>query len=119
MDQTSAAPVAPPLEPAGATAADDAALYRSFNRSVVVSGIRCTLTYLLLPYVAPLLGLTGGLGPGLGLAIGAVAVAANVFTIRRFWVARHRWRWLVTAVSSAVLVLLAVMAWHDLAALLG
>ena len=98
---------------------DDATLYRAFNRSVVISGIRCVLTYLVLPYLAPLLGLTGGLGPGLGLLIGVAAITANVFTIRRFWVARHRWRWLVTGVSSAVIVLLVVLAIEDLATLLG
>jgi hypothetical protein len=98
--------------------ADDASLYRAFNRSVVISGIRCTLTYLVLPYLAPLLGLKDGLGPGVGLLIGAAAITANVFTIRRFWVARHRWRWVVTAVSSAVIGLLLVLAIEDLVTLL-
>jgi hypothetical protein len=111
LHETTPAPAGQPV--------DDATLYRSFNRSVVISGIRCTLTYLILPYLAPLLGLAGGFGPGLGLAIGSVAIVANVFTIRRFWVARHRWRWLVTAVSSGVIVLLLVMAVGDIATLAG
>jgi hypothetical protein len=115
LEQT-AAPVASPLEH---RPADDSALYRSFNRSVVISGLRCVLTYLLLPYATPMLGLAGAVGPGLGLALGAVALVANWFTIRRFWRARHRWRWLVTGVSSAVIVLLVVMAVRDVLTLAG
>jgi hypothetical protein len=103
----------------GAPVADDATLYRSFNRSVVVSGIRCTLTYLVLPYLAPAIGLARGVGPVLGLLLGTVALVANVFTIRRFWVARHRYRWVITGVSSAVIVLLLVMAVRDIGSLLG
>lgn len=106
--------------PAGGTpASDDSTLYRSFNRSVVVSGIRCTLTYLVLPYLAPAIGLAGGVGPVLGLLVGAIALVANVFTIRRFWVARHRYRWLITAISSGVIVLLLVMAALDIRTLLS
>lgn len=111
LEQTTAPPIAPHL--------DDDMLYRTFNRSVVISGLRCVLTYLLLPYVMPLIGLSGSVGPALGIALGAVAIAANIFTIRRFWRARHRWRWLVTAVSSAVIALLLVLAVRDLVALIG
>lgn len=113
LDQT-AAPEAGPSEPL-----DESTLYRSFNRSVVISGIRCILTYLVLPYLAPALGLAGNVGPGLGLAISAAAIAANLFTIRRFWLAQHRWRWLVTVVSSAVIVLLVVLAVGDVQAILS
>jgi hypothetical protein len=105
--------------PTAHTVAGDSGLYRSFNHSMVISGARCTFTYLFLPYLAPLIGLAGWVGPGLGLAIGTLAIAANGFTIRRFWRAGHRWRWLVTAVSSAVIVLLVVMAGRDLGALVG
>lgn len=98
---------------------DESTLYRSFNRSVVISGIRCILTYLVLPYLAPALGLAGDVGPGLGLVISAAAIAANLFTIRRFWLAQHRWRWLVTVVSSAVIVLLVVLAIGDVRAILS
>ena len=111
LQQTTAVPDAPQRQ--------DAALYRTFNRSVVVSGLRCVLTYLLLPYVTPLIGLSGGVGPVLGLTLGVVAIAANVFTIRRFWQARHRWRWLVTAVSTAAIALLVLMAGRDLAVLVS
>lgn len=107
------APTAPPALD------DDTNLYRSFNRSVVISGIRCILTYLVLPYVAPAIGLAGGVGPVLGLVISAAAIAANVFTIKRFWAARHRWRWVVTAVSSGVIALLVVLAGRDIASLLA
>ena len=99
--------------------ANEQGLYRSFNRSVVISGIRCTLTYVVLPYLAPLIGLSGSVGPALGLVVGVVAVVANIYTIRRFWSADHRWKKPVTAISAAVILLLVVLAVRDLQDLLG
>lgn len=90
---------------------------RAFSTSILVSATRCLLTYVLLPFVAPALGVAGGVGPVAGMAIGLVAVAANVVSIRRFWLLRHRWRWAYTAIGGAVIGLLAVLLARDLAAL--
>jgi len=95
-----------------AKAAEDTA-QRTFSISILVSAIRCTLTYVLIPLVAPLLGLASGVGPALGLVIGVAAIAANVLSIRRFWRADHRWKWHMTALNSAVLILLAVLVVQD------
>jgi hypothetical protein len=91
----------------------------AFRVSVFISGVRCLVTYLLLPALAPLLDLTGSIGPVLGLIVGAVSMTAIVFSIRRFWTARSRWRWAYTVVGGAVFVLLVVQAAIDVAALLG
>jgi hypothetical protein len=89
----------------------------AFRTSVVISGIRCLVTYLLLPALAPVLDLTGSLGPVLGLIVGAVSMTAIVFSIRRFWAARSRWRWAYTVVGGAIFVLLVFQAAIDVAAL--
>lgn len=102
---------------AGRGRTDDAR--RAFSTSVVVSGLRCLLTYVVLPFVAPALGLAAGVGPVLGVAIGLVAIASNVLSIRRFWLADHRWRWGYTAVGGAIIVLLVVLLVGDLVALVG
>ena len=104
--------------PDGRTATERAA-QRAFSTSVLVSAIRCTLTYLVLPFLAPALGLAAGVGPALGLPIGAVAIASNVLTIRRFWAADHRWRWAYTALALTVIALLLVLMVRDVAALVG
>jgi uncharacterized membrane protein len=42
------------------------------------------LTYVALPFLLPLLGFAPGIGPILGITIGIVAIAANVYSMRRF-----------------------------------
>ena len=92
---------------------------KGFSRSILISAIRCTLTYVVLPFVAPWIGLAPGIGPGLGLAIGAIAIAANVMSIRRFWKADHRWKKPVTALHLGVIVLLLILGALDIRALLN
>jgi hypothetical protein len=86
---------------------------------MVISGIRCTLAYVVLPFVTPLIGLHPSVGPPLGLVLGAVAIAANVVSMRRFWRARHRLRRPISAIHVAVIVLLLVMMTNDLRELLA
>lgn len=95
------------------------AAQRAFSTSVLVSAVRCTLTYLVLPFAAPALGLAAGVGPAVGIPIGAVAVGSNVMTIRRFWAADHRWRWAYTALALTVIALLFVLMVVDVVSLVG
>ena len=92
---------------------------RLFSKSIVISGIRCVLAYLILPFATPFIGLAPGVGAGFGLIIGLVAIAANLFSIRRFWRADHRWKMPVTAIHVAVIALLVVLAVRDVAELVG
>ena len=92
---------------------------RLFSASVVVSGIRCLLTYIVLPFVLPLVGLSDAIGPVVGLAVGSVAIAANIWSIQRFWRSDHRLKWPVTVISAGILVLLFVLVVQDLNELFG
>lgn len=92
---------------------------RVFSGSIVISGVRCVLTYLVFPFVAPLVGLAPGIGAGFGLAIGLFAIAANALSIRRFWRADHRLKKPVTALHLAVIALLVFLAVRDIAELLS
>ncbi|HEX6286883.1 MAG TPA: hypothetical protein VFZ80_05315 [Acidimicrobiia bacterium] len=92
---------------------------RLFTMSMLISGIRCVLAYVVLPFFTPFLGLAPGVGPVLGLVIGAVAIAANVFSIRRFWRANHRWRKPITVLHVGVIILLLILMWFDLVELLA
>ena len=92
---------------------------RVFSVSVVVSGVRCFLAYVLFPWVLPAAGIASGVGSGLGLAIGAVAIVFNGLSIRRFQRTGHRWRWPITALNSGIIVLLGVLMVIDLNDLLG
>ncbi|MGH8946282.1 MAG: hypothetical protein ACRDVL_09035 [Acidimicrobiia bacterium] len=104
-------------QPAPASRLDGA--QRIFGLSMLVSGIRCAFTYVLLPFVTPFLGLAPGVGPGLGLALGTVAIAANVFSLRRFWRVRHPWRKPITVLHVGVIAFLFVLIGLDIAQLLG
>jgi hypothetical protein len=97
----------------------EAAARRAFSTSMLVSATRCLLTYVVLPFVAPALGIAAQVGPGLGLVIGLVAIGSNVLTIRRFHAVGHRWRWGYTAVAVSVIVLLGVLMVQDVADLTG
>ncbi len=92
---------------------------RVFSTSVVVSGVRCFLAYVLFPWLLPAAGIASGVGSGLGLAIGAVAITFNGLSIRRFQRTGHRWRWPITALNGGIIVLLAVLMVIDLRDLLG
>lgn len=91
---------------------------RLFSVSIVVSAVRCTLTYVVFPWILPILGIAGGVGPGIGLAIGTIAIAANVVSIRRFWIADHRWKIPISALNGGIIVLLSILVVTDLSELL-
>ncbi len=90
---------------------------QAFSQSLAISAIRCLLTYVVLPFLAPLAGWASGVGPIPGVVIGLVAIGFNVRTIRRFWLADHRYRWAYTGISGSVIVLLLVLMVEDLASL--
>jgi hypothetical protein len=110
---TTPAPAAP-AAPAGAVPAASA-----FSRSVVVSGVRCLLAYIVFPWLLPLFGLAAGVGAAVGLAVGVVAIGFNVASIRRFRRSTVSWRWLVIGINVAVIGLLVVLLALDLGQLVG
>ena len=91
---------------------------KAFSISILVSGVRCVLTYIVFPWVLPFLGFAGGVGPAVGLVVGTIAIGFNVASIRRFWVADHRWKWPITVLNSSVIVLLLILLGLDLAELI-
>ncbi|MEX1249241.1 MAG: hypothetical protein WEA57_00975 [Acidimicrobiia bacterium] len=86
---------------------------RGFSVSMLISGVRCVLAYVILPFATPFLGIAPGVGPGLGIVIGAVAIAANLYSMRRFWVLRHPWRRPITGLHIAVIAFLLVLVTLD------
>ncbi|MCP4435316.1 MAG: hypothetical protein GY812_07455 [Actinomycetia bacterium] len=87
-------------------AASEETATRVFSQSVVISGIRCVLAYVIFPWVLPALGVAGGVGPWIGIVIGVVAISFNIASIRRFWIADHRWKWPITVINLSVIGLL-------------
>jgi hypothetical protein len=94
--------------------APEGAAQRAFSTSILVSATRCLMTYIVLPFVAPALGLAAGVGPAIGIPIGILAIGCNILTIRRFWAADHRWRWAYTAIALTVIALLLILMVEDI-----
>jgi hypothetical protein len=90
---------------------------RAFQKSMLISAIRCTLTYVVFPFVLPALGIVTSVGPVLGLTIGLIALVCDVFSIRRFFIAEHKYRWHFTIIASSVMALLTVLVVEDISAL--
>lgn len=87
---------------------------RTFSSSILISGVRCLLTYVIFPFVAPIVGIASGLGSALGLVVGSVAIASNLFSIGRFWRTNHRWKWPVSLLNAGIIVLLMILLVIDL-----
>lgn len=96
---------------------DDASA-RSLRFSILVSAVRCTLTYVLLPFVAPFIGLAPGVGPTVGIPIALIALWANLASIRRHWSSDHRWKWPVSMLNAGIIVLLVTLLVLDVGQLL-
>lgn len=92
----------------------DAQAYGAFQRSMLISAVRCTLTYVVFPFVLPAVGFATGVGPVIGLVIGSIAIVCDVFAIRRFFAVDHKYRWHFGAIALAIICLLGVLLVQDI-----
>lgn len=92
---------------------------RRFSQSMAVSGARCLLTYLVFPFLLPVLGVADSVGPAISGPIGLAAIVFNGLSIRRFWRADHRLKWPVSTVNVLVIGLLCYLTIGDIAELAG
>ncbi|MBX3313986.1 MAG: hypothetical protein KF906_06680 [Actinobacteria bacterium] len=93
----------------------DASTYRAFQRSMCISAVRCTLTYVIFPFVLPGISFLKGVGPVVGILIGSFALVCDTFTIRRFFAVDHKYRWQFSAIAFSIMCLLTVLLVEDLA----
>ncbi|HLU30414.1 MAG TPA: hypothetical protein VK088_01535 [Acidimicrobiia bacterium] len=83
--------------------------------SIIISGIRCIITYLLVPIVTPIVGFMGVLAAPVSIVLSVLAIVLGYNSMRRFWLADHRLRWRYTAFIAVVWVLLLVGIGMDVA----
>lgn len=86
--------------------------------SIIISGIRCVITYLLVPIATPIIGFSGLLVAPLSIVLSALAIALGYSSLRRFWLADHRLRWRYTIFIGVVWALLLGGIVWDVATLL-
>jgi hypothetical protein len=109
------ASTAPPRPAPG----DENEAARLFSLSIVISGTRCLLTYIVFPWVLPLLGIAGGVGPVVGVVVGVVAIAFNLLSIRRWRASGHAWRVPLMTLNCVVIVFLLVLVALDVSELVS
>jgi hypothetical protein len=88
-----------------------------FEVSIWISATRCLLTYIVLPFVFPIIGVSAN-DHAIGLPVSVIAVIADVASIRRFWRADHKYRWHYTALAGAIICAMLVFIAGDLLDLL-
>lgn len=100
--------------PDGTLGLNNAGTYRIFQRSMGISAVRCSLTYVVFPFVLPALNFAQGYGPWIGLVIGTIALVCDTFAIRRFFAVDHKYRWHFSAIVLAIMGLLTVLLVQDI-----
>ena len=106
-------------QPAPAPTVSTDAANRAFSTSILISATRCTLTYIVFPWLLPAVGIAGGVGPGLGIVIGLVAIGFNVASIRRFFAANHPWRVPISSLNCIVICMLTYLVISDISQLVS
>lgn len=91
--------------------------HRRFRIAVIISGIRCLITYLLIPILVPLASFAGWVAAPVGIALCVLAVVNGVVSVRRFWGSDHAKRWMYTAFMGVVFVILAIAMYSELSRL--
>jgi len=76
-----------------------------FGTPLVVSAVRRTVGYVIVPFVLPLLGIATGATFGILLLLDAIAAISIVATLRRLWHLQHRRRWQYLPVAIALAAL--------------
>jgi hypothetical protein len=106
------------LVPEGGPSVGEDSAHRIFSTSILLSALRCLLSYVILPVLTPALGAAAGVGPVIGMPIAVVALVFDVRGIRRFWLADHPWRWAISALYLVVMILVGGLLVGDIRHLL-
>ena len=88
------------------------------SKSIAISATRCLVTYVAIPLLGPIIGLSKDIGPWVGIALSAITIVAIVAATRRFFAADHKWRWWYASLGSVLIVLAIVQAAIDVVHLL-
>ena len=85
--------------------------------SLLFSGARCILQYVLLPFLLPIVGIAADAAVPILLLINLVAMASIFLSLRRFWTVGYKHRWSYLWVAIAALCLLIAFTAYDIAKL--
>jgi hypothetical protein len=93
--------------------------HRAFRLALVISGIRCLVTYLVVPIVVPIVNVVSMVAAPIGILLCLIAVVSGIAGVRRFWASDHRAKWMYTWFMAAVFLVLGVALVADITRLVA
>jgi len=81
--------------------------------SMLIAGVRCTITYIIIPFGAPVIAWLGVLGTPLSLALSIVAIGMAISSLRRVWMADYAHRYAYSLFILVAVVLLTIVIVGD------
>ncbi len=114
--ETAVQPDVQPREEAAATETTRAE--RAFSFALLFSGVRCIFMYVVLPFVLPVIGIAGNFSLYIDIVINLIAIAAVVYSLRKFWIIDYKYKWQYTPVAVVALVVLVAFIGLDIHELL-
>ena len=84
---------------------------------MVFVAARCTIQYIILPFVLPLFGITDTFSVAISLVLEFIAAGMIFFNIHRLWPTSWRWRYLMLSVG--MLALIAILVYEDVRVVFG
>lgn len=92
---------------------------RALTFGILLSALRCTVQYILLPFVLPWIGVAASIPPWLTFALGVLAIGALARNVRYLWRLGHARKWSYLFLALVIGGALVVFAAIDLHNLLG
>ncbi len=87
---------------------------RAMSYALVLSAVRCTLQYVVFPFLLPIVGIAGDVPPQIFVVINVIAMAAIISSVRRFWRINYKYKWQYLVVGAAAMVIQVAFTIHDL-----
>jgi bacteriorhodopsin len=82
--------------------------------ALVLSAVRCTLQYVVFPFLLPILGIAGDFPPQIFVVINVIAMAAIISSVLRLWRINYKYKWQYLIVGAAAMVIQVAFTLHDL-----
>lgn len=92
---------------------------RALTFGLLFSALRCTVQYVLLPFVLPWIGVAASIPPWVTLVLAGIALISLTRNVRTMWRLQHARRWSYLALALIVAAALLVFMTVDLHSLLG
>lgn len=96
----------PALSEAAAIEVDESEAQRAFRFSLIFTGVRCILQYIVLPFILPVIGIAAASALPLLLLINIFAIISMLFSVRRFWQINYQYKWQYLLMALVILAAL-------------